>query len=495
LPVWFKLAQEDMHMRRSESVFYRPRSRYRAILIAFSILAAVTARATVAAEPAKPIELASRLELLLDDYLIDSMENLQFQLHSPRPAERVLVFDKPWENGPFCDYVTVFKDGDRYRMYYACHLDAPKYYGGPNQITCHAESTDAIHWTKPSLKVVELGGSLENNIVWKGEASHNFTPFLDTRPGVPADQKYKAVGGNPRPFLFASADGIRWRQLGEAAVEGKFDSQNLIYWDELQKQYVFYYRVFEQGHRHIARSTSGDFVTWTQGQSIDLGNSPREHLYTNATVSYFRAPHLYLAFPMRFVQSRPALVDVPRPGVCDAVFMFSRDGVRFSRRYMEAFLRPGPNPRSWTKHSVMIAWGILPTANDEISLYVSQHHLTDSNQVIRAVLRTDGFVSIRGPYAGGQFVTKPITFTGNRLVINAETSAVGRIRVEVQDAAGKPVDGHQLGDCTEFYGDTVAHTVQWKGGGDLAPLAGKTLRLRVQIQDADLYSIRFSEGL
>jgi hypothetical protein len=446
-----------------------------------------------AGKPTESIDLGTRLELFLDDSLIESIENLQFQLHSPRRVEKVFVFDRPWENGPYCDYVTVLRDGGRYRMYYACHLNAPKGYGGPNQITCLAESGDGIRWTRPDLGIVEVNGSRQNNAVWRGETSHNFTPFLDSRPGVPADQRYKAVGGNPKPYLFASPDGVRWRQLREVPVEGRFDSQNVIFWDELQKQYVFYYRVFEQGCRHIARSTSKDFTTWTPGQSIDLGDSPREQLYTNATVPYFRAPHLYLAFPMRYVQTRPALVPVSRPGVCDAVFMFSRDGLHFSRRYMEAFLRPGPNPSNWTKHSVMIAWGLIPTGADEVSFYVSEHHLTDSNHVTRAVLRTDGFVSLRGSYAGGQLVTRPITFSGNRLIVNAETSAAGGICVEVQDLAGKAIEGYGLKDCTEFYGDAVAHAVRWKERDDVGSLAGKPIRLRIRIRDADLYSIRFAE--
>jgi hypothetical protein len=175
--------------------------------------------------------------------------------------------------------------------------------------------------------------------------------------------------------------------------------------------------------------------------------------------------------------------------------MFSRDGLHFSRRYMEAFMRPGPDPRNWTKHSVMIAWGLIPTAPDEISFYVSEHHLTDSNHVTRAVLRTDGFVSLRGPYAGGQFITKPITFSGGQLVINAETSAAGGIRAEIQDQAGKALEGCRLEDCTEFYGDAIAHTVRWKDRGDVSALAGRPvrIRIRVRIRDADLYSIRFAD--
>ena len=454
------------------------------------IIVTLLAAASVSLWAAEPIDVGSRLELLLDDYLIESMESLQFHLHRPRPAEKVLAFDKPWDN-PCCDYVTVFQDGDLYRMYYASHLEAPGNFGGENQAACYAQSKDAIHWTKPSLGLIEFEGSKDNSIVWRGQSCHNFTPFIDTRPGVPADQRYKAVGGCPKPELFASADGLRWRKVGEVGIPGGWDSQNVMFWDTLQKQYMFYFRIGEKGVRHIALSTSADFLTWTKGQSIDLGDSPREHLYTNATIPYFRAPHVYLAFPMRYVTTRAPLEPVSRSGVCDGVFMFSRDGLHFSRRYMEGYLRPGPEGRNWNKHSIMQAWGLLPTAEDEITIYYSEHFWFKTAHLRRAVLRTDGFVSLRGGYSGGEFVTKPIVFSGRSLVINADTSAAGGVRVEIQGADGKPVEGYRLEDCTEFYGDKIAHTVKWKGGSDLGSLAGKPVRLRMRISDADLYSFRF----
>jgi hypothetical protein len=224
-----------------------------------------------------------------------------------------------------------------------------------------------------------------------------------------------------------------------------------------------------------------------------VGDVPREHLYTNATIPYFRAPHLYLAFPMRFVTTRPPLAPAPRQGVCDSVFMFSRDGLHFSE-YREAFLRPGPDGRNWNKHSVMIAWGLLPTAEDEISLYYSQHFWFESAHLRRGVLRTDGFVSVQAPYSGGEFTTRPLVFSGQRLVLNAATSAVGSVRVEIQNAEGQSLDGYRLEDCQEFYGDQIAHVVQWKGGSDLGSLAGQPIRLRCAMRDADLYSFRFAPG-
>lgn len=88
-------------------------------------------------------------------------------------------------------------------------------------------------------------------------------------------------------------------------------------------------------------------------------------------------------------------------------------------------------------------------------------------------------------------VTRPIRFTGNQLVMNFSTSAAGSVRVEIQGPDGKPVEGFALADCPEIYGDTLERVVTWKGGGDVSRLAGKPVRLRFVLKDADLYSIRF----
>ena len=97
-----------------------------------------------------------------------------------------LVTGEPWE-GNATNYVTVFQDGDKYRMYYrGSHYS---YLGGkdrPNtrDVYCYAESPDGIHWTKPELGLFDWNGSKQNNIVWDGVGAHAFVPFRDTNPSV-----------------------------------------------------------------------------------------------------------------------------------------------------------------------------------------------------------------------------------------------------------------------------------------------------------------------
>ncbi len=75
-------------------------------------------------QSAEPIEIGSRRELFVDRYLIEELSGgAALTLHKPQPQEVVLTTDKPWE-GNTCAYYTIFRDGDRYRMYYrGSHYD------------------------------------------------------------------------------------------------------------------------------------------------------------------------------------------------------------------------------------------------------------------------------------------------------------------------------------------------------------------------------------
>jgi hypothetical protein len=80
------------------------------------------------------------------------------------------------------------------------------------------------------------------------------------------------------------------------------------------------------------------------------------------------------------------------------------------------------------------------------------------------------------------------------LVVNFSTSAAGSLRCEIQEADGEPIPGFTLADCDEHYGDSLEHPLNWNGVRELKPLAGRPIRLRFELKDADLYSIQFTSG-
>ncbi|MFQ5616755.1 MAG: hypothetical protein ACE5GO_09915 [Anaerolineales bacterium] len=135
----------------------------------------------------------------------------------------------------------------------------------------------------------------------------------------------------------------------------------------------------------------------------------------------------------------------------------------------------------------------MQTGPGEMSIYYVGRYGHSDIHMRRAALRLDGFVAVNARYKGGEFVTRPLVFAGKELVINYSTSAVGSVQVEIQDAGGSPIEGYTLSDCPEVIGDQIERVVVWKKGSDVSALAGKPVRLRFMMKDADLYSIRFKE--
>ena len=453
------------------------------------------------------IDIGSRRELFVDEFLIERMEGTELRLHRPIPRDLAIVHDAAWE-GNICCYHTVFQDGELYRMYYrGHHFDEETEKVAHPEVVCYAESRDGIQWEKPELGIVEFDGSKKNNIIWDGYGSHNFAPFRDANPDCKPEEEYKALAGNQKEGLraFKSSDGIHWSLLRDEAVitEGAFDSQNLAFWDTVRRRYVDFHRHFkevgDEKVRSIMTCTSDDFRQWTEPVWVEFPDAPVEQLYTNQVTPYYRAPHIFMGFPKRFVPERN-MVDHKYPGISDGLFMTSRDGVRF-KRWGEALIRPGLQPERWVNRNNMAAWGIvqtesfLPNCPDELSIYSTEHYYRgQACKLRRFTVRLDGFVSVNAPLNGGEVATRPLLFSGDRLAINYSTSAAGSVRVEVQDAGGEAIEGFALGDAEEIYGDEIEQVVSWKNGSDISKLAGRVLRLRFVMRDADLYSFRISDG-
>jgi len=482
--------------------------RLSAIVIDFSCLLFFLAGSSLAKEGGY-IDIGSRRELFVDHYLIDKLEGARLKLHHPRDEGSVLKFDAPWE-GPFCGYVTVIKDRDKYRFYYRGLPQAGRD-GNSREVTCYAESQDGIHVVKPKLNLFTVQGSASNNVVLADAAPvhHNFSPFLDTRPDVPADERFKALGGTKKSGLIAyvCADGIHWKRLRDEPVfsKGIFDSQNVSFWSESEQCYLCYFRTWTKtnygGFRSVSRTTSKDFVHWTEPVEMSFGQTPREHIYTNQTHPYFRAPHIYIAIAARFMPGRQVLTEQQAKQVnvnpnyfkdcSDAVLMTSRGGNVYDRTFMEGFNRPGIGLQNWVSRSNYPALNVVQTGPAEMSLYVQHDYAQPTAHLRRYALRLDGFVSVSAPYEGGSMTTKPFVFSGDELLLNFATSAAGSVRVEIQNADGTPIPGYSAKEAQELIGNTVERPARWKAGTDVSALAGRPIRLHFIMKDADLYSLQF----
>ncbi len=192
------------------------------------------------------VDIGSRRELFVDHLLVDRLVGASLRLGTPLPGGVAVRFNDPVEDDT-AFYTTIFKDGDIYRMYYRGALFERK-------TTCYAESRDGINWTKPDLGLVSIDGSTRNHVILP--EARQFVAFIDGRPGVPASERYKGTSRGPvEPNAlvgFLSGDGIRWRMLRDEPIVPKvlinhFDSQNVMFWSEVEEQYVLYARHMEGG--------------------------------------------------------------------------------------------------------------------------------------------------------------------------------------------------------------------------------------------------------
>jgi hypothetical protein len=440
-----------------------------------------------------PLDIGSKLELFVDDFLIDELKgDTQQFVHQPKPQEVVLVTGEPWE-GNTCAYYSIFRDGDVYRMYYrGSHGDVKTGKTQHPEVTCYAESRDGIHFTKPKLGLVEWDGSKENNIILEGLGTHCFVAFRDENPNCKPEARYKGISrgrpvGQKGLYIFHSADGIRWSLTKNEPVitDGYFDSQNLAFWDPVEKQYVDYHRTFTNNVRSIMTCTSSDFVNWTKPVLLKYpAETPNQHLYTNAIRPYERAPHIKVGFPTRY---RPSDSQV------EPIFMSSRDGLNFQRWNKAVIPTDAPKERDGNRSNYMANSLVSLKGNDrELAVYGSEaYYEGPDSRLRRFTYRVDGFVSVRAESEGGELLTKPLRFQGEQLVLNFATKNGGSVKVELQDETGNAISGFELANCQPLTGDSIEQTVSWKTSDSVAKLSGKTIRVRFVIQNADIYSIRF----
>ena len=494
------------------------------VLLLLAVLPTVATSPGPAQDTSTVADIGSRRELFVDHLLLERLVGTRLQLHHPEPAETVLKLDRPWE-GDTGYGLSVIQDGDTYHMYYQGRTRRPV--PARRTPTLYARSQDGIHWEKPNLGLVPIKGSLENNQIGSTDGKPLYAQgepgveiFIDRRPGVPKGERFKAFtldeSESPmvRVHAWVSKNGTHFRPLQEEPIlstdiPNVFDGQETMFWSEAEQMYLIYTRYATSKDRKtrkraVARLTSKDFLNWTQPVPMTFGDAgviPPDQHYNNQTHPYFRAPHIYLALSARFMEGRQVLSDevARQAGVlegywqdcAETILMTTRGGNHYDRTFMEGLIRPGPGLLNWVTRSNYALGGVVQTGPTEISLYLNRHYSDPTWHVRRYRLRLDGFASLHAPYEGGMALTKPIRFSGRELEINYSTSAAGSVRVGILDSEGKPLPGYSAEECQEILGDEIERVVAWKGGSNLSTLAGRSVRLRFVMKDADIYSFRF----
>lgn len=487
------------------------------------------------------INIGNRRECFFDSFLLDEGKTTALPLlHSPILREKCFSFDAEWE-GCSCGYFNFFYDEEinKYRLYYLA-IRTNQYGVAQDGVrVCYAESDDGIHWERPNLGLVEFNGSTVNNILLNKEQHprlDNFFVFRDDNPACPTEERYKAIlrkvnRGDPKEVhcdfalqCLVSSDGIHFRDGWPIHLHGAYDSLNVAFWDKEAEIYRCYFRwnhvagdkttneKMGLGIRDIRYMESRDFKNWTEPKLLDFGDCEDIPLYTNMVMPYYRAPHIQIGFPTRYIERKEwskcydalcgkekrlmRMETERREGlaITDCLFMAGRGTEKFTK-YDEAFIRPNPEcPENWIYGDCYPFYGMIETpsvlknADPEISLFVRMNHMMGAEyptDIYRYSIRCDGFVSRRAGTEEKVLVTKPFVYQGDDLYANMETSARGYMYFTLTSS-----DGETIKSC-EMFGNAIDKKIGFEDG-DITRFSGKEVILQVRMLDADLYAVRFA---
>lgn len=458
-------------------------------------------------------------QLFVDNFLI-AATNLTRKFHYPEyhAASPVLVPDQAWEKqgakggfaAPFSDGVWYDEADGKFKMWYMA--GGGTYATSGAGITCYAESTDGISWTKPALNVVS-----GTNIVRRGSIRDASTVWLDKQESN-ASARYKMfeVSGGAGHWAYhylTSSDGKAWRD--NATPSGSVADRSTVYRNPFRNVWVW-------SMRHNVRVHSGDPYTvrardymehrdpaaGNKAAKADLKNFwfgpwPNEQKHPHYS-NNDGSPGIYNQDAIPYESIMLGLFSVwqgPENDVCnrDGVIKrnqimlgYSRDGYSWLREDMNPFLAVDENPTAWNNANLQSAVGSPIIVGDKLYFYLSGRKLVDGSEIVTtglATLRRDGFASMSG---SGELQTEPMRFKGKYFFVNADVR--GNLLVEIQDRNGNAIEGFSRTDCMAVTGDGTRLAVTWKNGKTLEGLENTTVRVKFYLADGDIYAFWISDA-
>ncbi len=495
-------------------------------------LAILAVTASSRAQQQNVLDVGNRSQLFIDSQAVYEARGITFTPHAARkhPNNPLVVADQPWEGW----YVTVFSStvlfdeaAKRFKMWYRVPGNPEFFEDGA---ICYATSADGLHWEKPAIGTVKSHNGQAHNAV-----APFFSPsvFLDAGEVDPS-RRYKMVCfDKSRGYLtMLSPDGLHWTELSSTAFVpiSYVDDVISAFRDRRTGQFVALPKmstpVFGRVRRTIYSSGSYDFQHWSKIEPAivadrrdDLGSLARiersrallnfpDNFNVMRTEFYgsgaYSAESCVIGFPWVFTVNTNVPGGKNQEGPIEVQLAVTRDLERWERPFRTPMIPVG-SPSDWDRGMVLSASQAIDVG-DEVWLYYGGTNYTHGAPVLYgkdqddrgkkyqgaiglAIWPRDRFVSADVAAEGGTLTTVPMRFAGDHLEINARTRDGGEIRVEVVDAAGRPLEG--IGMSKPFVGDGLRSPVQFSGSASLGSFAGRPVCLRFHLRNAELYAFAF----
>ena len=514
-----------MVVRKSQSA--RPFASSRRL----SAIAGVACMA-VAQAAAEPIGIDTGRQLFVDDFLVESTAGVTRHWNKPTKLDAPLVW--PGAGAAPCKTdgtastnepvnLTCATDGGlwwdpirrKFRLWYNADWLGD---------ICYAESRDGVDWEYPDLGVAPGTNRIfEHDVIDSWCVVPNYAaenPYADWKLHISSPFN----GSDDR--LWTSADGIHFRELGLA---GRSGDRSTMYFDPFRGEWVFSLRDYRKGFgRFRRRFTSRDFggrnCRWSWrgiGKGVDpethrglvepeewltSSNRGQRELYSFNAVAYesVMLGVMEMLYNTRNDNHDCEIVGMPKDTRLH--FCFSRDGRTFEPRD-EADISPeGWGSGSWDSGYLSSIGGICVVKDERLWFYYSglrgdatrlstgklwrRNGMYSNGAIGAATLRRDGFAGMVAD-GKGEIVTRPVTFSGRHLFVNAECR-FGSLAAEIAGEDGKPLEGFAKEDCKAFSRADSTKTELVFKGGDLSAFAGRPVRIRFFIHCGTLYSFWIS---
>jgi len=444
------------------------------------------------------LKIDSARQLFVDDYIISSMENLTRQFHQVEkyPGNPIM---------PGTPVAVMYdQKNKKFRMWDGNY----------------AESPDGVTWE--IIKHGPFFGTAGAEI--RGIFCNQDIKDTEKMYQAVVMKRYNETTNEPGGFyLYHSPDGLNWRQsVAYPIFKGTgiiYQTESTPYWsmdvgdtsdfryDTVLKKYICDSKfnlympqekfkalgVVQDNHPRLRLRTfleSDDLIHWGQSRFMmypDKYDQPDCQLYGHVGFVYesmwigaLRVLHL---IPAGFKQ-------------VDIQLTYSRDGRHWSRPSQRQPFIPLGDPNSWEADYSGVAQSGPVLVDDQLWFYYFGSRNGERDKLDHwgaygiglAKLRRDGFASLDAGGEVGKITTRPMTFEGKKLFINADIAKDGWVKAAILTSESQPVALYGLDDSVALTEDTTKGQMVWKSKEELVPPGDEHLRLVFQLKNAKLYS-------
>ena len=446
--------------------------------------------------------------LFFDDWLMDSHQGLVRRWGRPVPIGT--PYSDPYSlAGAGYTHVEYNRDTKQWRAWVRLPSPEGAYEINPpdtgNGVVVMWVSEDGLTWRPWEGKGKGAQDGPWPHVVFSGSVASGSQVFCDPAEGD-SQRRYKMAsviwaGRHPEGkghmgqcyelHLFTSPDGITWRQEGRIHPLSS-DTFHSFTYNPHSRQYQMTLRA-NTPDRRIWIVRSKDMRRWERPELV-LSPDPADP----PCVQFYGMPHYeydgyYIGLLWLFHTQYGEPDPVKRQGTVDTHLVYSMNGLAWNRTVREPFI-PLSEPGEPGCGSVY-ASALVEAPDGRLRIYAQlsgrQHGESGSGKASVGAydLRKDGFVCLRPEGKYGELVTRAIVPTGNLLTINARAPR-GQVRVEILDASENPLPEFSEENAACFTGDETAWQTVWPQAS-FAELRGRRIKLRLRLDNAELYAIRF----